>query len=176
MRHLFLLVPLFVLICGCAQAHRHIGSPVVVSGVTGLHEGACPPRRAAQVASVIQNILVDNSSALGPCTCMPETMQAIVEQERRLDRVNHREVAGKRVPTDNVDIIRLAKPATVSKNEWMPKPLVLETLLVSRIYKNPYSGITTIWMELPRTTAKGRLFDPMVVRRDPFGLDKGECS
>ncbi len=174
-----LVLSITALLCGCArwqsQSSAAPEAKIAVKSVTGMHNGKCGPKRALQVAAVLQQMEDNRFSMLRPCRCGENALRDIFTNERRLDKWSVRATGERGAHEDNVDNIILTHSIHLPRIPWIWRPDNDRPLLELVAVRRPGANLTILWLGIGKAYARGQFFNAVGVSGDPFGLDRGEC-
>ena len=177
-----------VLLCvlgGCATPPSHaLWRRVVVTSVTGLHEGNCGPRRVQQVALALDSLTARDFYDWHGSSSVFESLRGIVADVRREEAQNARHGVHGRI--ENMVIIELAKPIRYPV-PWGDKlsiamhPRFFSHLIAGRSPSSMGSESTVLFFgfETPpalKRAYSGMIYEGWLLADDPFDLGRGECG
>ena len=174
-----------VLLCvlgGCATPPSHpLWRRVVVTSVTGLHEGKCGPGRVQQVALALDSLTTRDFYDWHRLASGVEFLGGIVADIRWQEAQNARHGVHGRIV--NMVIIELAKPIRYPV-PWGDKlsiamhPRFVRQLIVEKS-PGPGSTIFSFGFETPpalKRAYSGMIYEAWSLADDPFDLGHGECG
>ena len=169
---------------GCATLPSHsLWRRVVVTSVTGLHEGKCGPGRVQQVTRVLESLTArDFYDWHRLCPCIPQSVFEMAVNIRRLEVQNARHsMYG---VLENMDVIDLGKPIRYpvpwgDKREIAAHPRFVRQLIVEKSPSSMGPGYTIFFFGLkqvpPFTGTRAKIiFEGWGLKDDPFDLGRGE--